>query len=161
MASRVLITQGTRPFAQRLGKLLQAEHTVQFGSAEEIPFVLLQTGRYVQFPGISTGAFEHGLLRICLDNSIDVLIPLGEEEIDLLVRAKQLFAEYGIAIWGPDAADPGQLTLIKNPGRHLPLLVFDHGIAVVGETGSEQPSTLSGVFTPLASGELALCCIAD
>ena len=162
MAGRVLITQGTRPFAQRVGKLLQEQYEVQFGSAEEVPQVLLQTGNYIQFPGVDTVAFEHELLRTCLDNRIDVLIPLGEKEIGLLARAQQLFAEYDIAIWIPDAAHSETLGLMRNPERRFPLLVLNHGVAVAGEQQGNPSGTLSGVFTqPTPSAGLALCCIAD
>lgn len=162
MERRVLITQGTRPFAQRVGKLLPSPYQVRFGSADEIPQVLLQTGHYIQFPGVDTAAFEHELLRACLDNGIEVVIPLGEQEIDLLARAKQLFAEYGIAIWMPDAAHPGELVLVSNPERHLPLVVLDRGVVVSEGQQGEQPGTLSGVFTRRISTEaLALCCITD
>lgn len=161
MARTVLITQGMRPFAQRVGKLLQVDYAVRFGSADEIPHVLLQLDSYIQIPGVDTGAFEHEVLRICLDNRIDVLIPLGEKEIDLLDRAQQLFAEYNIAVWLPDATHPGVLNRVKNPERRLPLLILDRGVAVAGATESKYRNTLSGVFTQPTSDELALCCIAD
>ena len=162
MTDRVLITQGTRPFAQRVGQLLQNRYAVQFGSAEAIPEVLLGTGNYIQLPGAATPAFEHELLRKCLDNRVDVLIPLGEREIDLLARAQQLFAEYDIAIWIPDMAGAGELKLLRNPERRFPLLVIDHGVAVAGEQQGKYPATLSGVFAVLVPAEtLALCCIAD
>src|SRR5690606_18818654 len=96
LADRVLITQGTRPFAQRVGKLLQMEQSVQFGTAEEIPDVLLQTSKYIRLPAADIPAFEHEMLRTCLDNGIDVLIPLGETEVYLLSMVLALFAEYGI-----------------------------------------------------------------
>lgn len=163
MVSRVLITQGMRPFAQRVGKLLQGQYTVQFGAAEEIPQVLLHTGNYIQFSGVDAAAFEHELLRACLDNGIDAVIPLGEREIGLLARTQQLFAEYDIAIWMPDVTYPDELKLLRNPERHLPLVVLDHGVAVGGGDQSfVQPTELSGVFArPMPSETLALCCIAD
>ncbi|HWK99218.1 MAG TPA: hypothetical protein VNQ55_04700 [Parapedobacter sp.] len=162
MAGRVLITQGIRPLAQRVGKLLQGQYEVKFGSAEEVPQVLLQRGNYIQFPGVNTVAFEHELLRICLDNGIDVLIPLGEKEIGLLARAQQLFAEYDIAIWIPDATQSEKLSLIRNPDRPLPLLVLDRGVTVAGEQPGNPVGALSGVFTqPTPAAGLALCCIAD
>jgi len=162
MANKVLITQGTRPFAQRVGKLLQAQQTVQFGTADEIPHVLLQTGDYVRFAGVDTPAFEHEILRTCLDNGIDVLIPLGEAEVYLLSRAQALFAEYGIAMWIPDAIHLAQLEIIRNPERRYPLLVLDHGVAVAGEQQGEYSRALSGVFTrPTPNDELVLCCITD
>ncbi|MFB2121409.1 hypothetical protein [Parapedobacter sp. 2B3] len=162
MASRVLITQGTRPFAQRVGRLLQASYTVQFGSADEVPAVLLHTGNYFQLPAINAPAFEHELLRTCMDNGIDTLIPLGEKEIRLLVRTQELFAEYGIAIWIPDVALFGELDVISHPDRRCPLVVLNRGMAVAGGQQHAYPDTLSGVFAELGPTDgLALCCVAD
>lgn len=162
MATRILITHGTRPLAQRVGKLLQGQYDVQFGSADEMPQVLLHTGQYVQFPGVDAAAFEHGLLRACLDNRIDVLIPLGEKEMGLLRPAQPLFAEYGIAIWIPDAAHSGELGLMGNPERRFPLVVLDQGVAVAGEPVDKQPAALSGVFVrPAPTEALELCCVVD
>ena len=56
MGGYVLITQGMRPFAQRVGKLLQTRYAVRFGSADEVPRVLLQTGKYVGLPRAGTQA---------------------------------------------------------------------------------------------------------
>ncbi|MEC3881420.1 hypothetical protein [Parapedobacter sp. 10938] len=161
MASRILITHGTRPFAQRVGKLLRDRYEVRFGSADDVPHVLLQTGNYIQFPGVDTAAFEHELLRTCLDNHIDAVVPLGEKEMGLLARAQLLFAEYSIAIWMPDGGYLGGLNLLRNPERQWPLVVLDHGVAVAGAQLEEQPTALSGVFTrPSPTEALALCCIA-
>ncbi|MGV3763247.1 hypothetical protein [Parapedobacter sp.] len=162
MASRVLITHGTRPFAQRVGKLLPGRYEVRFGSADEIPQVLLQTGNYIQFRGVDTAAFEHELLRTCLDNEIDVVVPLGEREIDLLAHAQQLFTEYGVAVWIPDAVYGGRPTLLRDPERRLPLVLLDHGVTVAGEPQEGQSASLSGVFTrPSPSEPLVHCCIAE
>lgn len=159
MAGKVLITYGTRPLAQRVAKLLEGRYGVLFGSADDIPEVLVQTGNYVRLPGAHTAAFEHVLLRVCLDNGIDVVIPLGGEEIDLLARTKPLFAEYGIAVWVPDPAPGESLARLVNPERRLPLVVLDHGMAVAGGHQEGQPATLSGVFTRPAPLEgLTLCC---
>lgn len=158
----MLITHGTRPFAQRVGKLLQPQYDVLFGSADEVSDVLLQTGRYIQLPGADTAAFEHGLLRSCLDNGIDVVVPLGEKEVGLLGHAQQLFAEYGIAIWIPDAVHPEEVNWMRNPDRHLPLMVLNRGVVVIGDQHPAQPDTLSGVFTrPTPTEGMRLCCIAD
>ncbi|WP_262246144.1 hypothetical protein [Parapedobacter soli] len=162
MSGRILITQGTRPFAQRVGKLLQVQYEVLFGAADEIPQVLLRTGNYMQFPQVNAAAFEHVMLRTCLDGGVDVLIPLGEQEIRALARTQQLFAEYGIAVWVPDAGHLDELGMMRNPGRHYPLLVLDRGTAVVGEQPPTLTHTMSGVFARLDSAhELAWCCIAD
>ena len=156
----MLITHGTRPFAQRVGKLLQPRYEVLFGSADELPHVLLQVGGYMWLPDAGTAAFEHELLTSCLDNGIDVVVPLGEDEVGLLARAQPLFAEYGIALWMPDTMHPEEVRLMHDPDRRLPLLVLDRGVAVAGDQQQAHPPTLSGVFAQPNPGEgLQLCCI--
>jgi len=142
--------------------LLQGTYEVRFGSADDVPRVLLQTGNYIQLPEVGTAAFEHELLRACLDNHIDAVVPLGEKEVDALAGVQQLFAEYGIALWMPDAVYAGAHSRLRNPERRLPLVVLDRGNAVAGRQPDEQADGLSGVFTRATPEEtLALCCIAD
>lgn len=163
MSSKVLITQGTRPFAQRVAKqMLPAGSIVLFGSADEMPAVLLNTGNYLHITHPKTPAFAHEMLKICLDHVVDVLIPLGRDELFPLAEARQLFAEYGISIWLPDVADLAELTIIENPPRQLPLLLLRDGIPVTDTVNRQQYGSLSGIFSVSDEGdELALCCIAD
>ena len=162
MKGKVLITQGTQPFAQRVGKLLDGQYEVCYGAAGDIPAVLLRNKNYLQLPVHTEAAFEHEVLRTCLDRAVDAVIPLGEKEMDLLGRARQLFTEYGIAIWLPDAAHPSGPGLLKNPDRRFPLVVVDRGVVMAGEQRSDLGTTLSGVFAEVnGEKELALCCITD
>ncbi len=162
MVGKVLITQGTRPFAQRVAKLLSAQRVVWFGAADEIPDVLLRMDSYLKIPRADAQAFAHEILKICLDHEIEILIPLGEHELYPMAEARQLFSEYGIAIWVPGVAQLAELPVIGNPPRQFPLMVLCHGTVVVGAHGGERYGALSGVFTQSDSGgELALCCVAD
>ena len=163
MLSKVLITQGTRPFAQRVAKqLLPPEANVLFGSADEVPAVLLNTGNYLRITHPKMPAFAHEMLKICLDHVVDVLIPLGRDELFPLAEARQLFAEYGIAIWLPDVVDLAELTIIENPPRQLPLLLLRDGVPVADTIDAQQYGSLSGIFSVSdEGGELALCCIVD
>lgn len=162
MAGPVLITWGTRPFAQRVAKLLPAAQPVLFCAADELPEVLLRSGNYLRAPRADSPAFVHEMLKICLDNNVKTLIPLGSNELYAMAEARQLFSEYGIAIWVPEVIDLAELAVIENPPRQLPLLLLHKGNTVTGAREDEQYDTLSGVFTPSDSGdELALCCIAD
>ncbi|WP_257669066.1 hypothetical protein [Parapedobacter tibetensis] len=163
MSSKVLITQGTRPFAQRVARELSSpKQQVLFGSADEVPDVLLRTGNYLRIPHPSMPVFVHELLKICLDSEVDILIPMGKNELYPLAKARPLFAEYGVEVWVPDVADLAGLVIIESPPRKLPLLVVSDGVVVTGPEAGKRHGTLSGVFIPSDSGdEMALCCIAD
>lgn len=142
---KVLITYGTRPLAQRVARLLPAGQPVVFGSADEVPEVLLRTGNYLSIPRSAAPAFVHEVLKVCLDRAVTTLVPLGANECYPMAEAKPLFAEYGIAVAVPDLTELESLVIIENPPRQLPLTLFPNGI-----------------FTPSDSGdEWALCCIAD
>lgn len=163
MSSNVLITQGIRPFAQRVAReLLPLETTITFGSADEMPDVLINTGNYLRIAQPKTAAFVHEMLKICLDHAVDALIPLGRSELLPLAEARQLFAEYGIAIWLPSITDLTELVIIENPPRRLPLLALHEGIPAITKASGPRYGSLSGVFSISDEGdELALCCIAD
>ncbi len=162
MLHKVLITQGTRPFAQRIARLLFTESTVLFGTADEVPAVLLQTGNYLRIASPNRPTFIHEMLKACLDNEVDVLIPLGKNELYPLAEAKQLFAEYGVTVWVPDTADLQELTIIENPPKQFALLALQGGVAVADPQHVQRYGSLSGIFVPSDSGEeMALCCVAE
>lgn len=162
MHGHVLITQGTRPFAQRVGKLLPDGPRVLFGSSDEVPDVLVQTGNYLQFPKAGSPAFVHRVLKICLDMEVETLLPLGANELYPMAEARQLFAEYGIDVWVPTIPQLAGLPVLENPPRQLPLMVLRNGTVLNRDGNSNRYDTLSGVFTPSDAGdELALCCIGD
>ncbi|WP_139378635.1 hypothetical protein [Parapedobacter luteus] len=161
----MLITQGTQPFAQRVANRLpagQRQHMV-FGSADGMPQALLSLENYLEIPKANAPAFAHEMLKICLDRNISALIPLGVNELYPLSEARQLFSEYGIAVWVPALAELAAVAVIKNPPKQLPLLLLlDGKIAEPPTVGDKSYGTLSGVFTQLESGdELALCCVGD
>ncbi len=165
MAQYTLITQGTKPLAQRLARLLPATHRVVFGAADEMPEVLLRSGNYVRIPQAVSPAFAHEMLKRCLDSQVEVLIPLGKYELKPLLEAKLLFNEYGIRILLPEQSLFDQLMLFENPPVQLPLHVLENGQplnqAAVDITGP-MDTGLSGVFILSDSGdEAALCCLAD
>ncbi len=159
---KLLMTQGTSPFAQRVAKLLPAGHAVRFAAAI-LPEALLHTGNYLAIPRADVPAFVHELLKACLDGQVEALLPLGAAELHPLAGARQLFAEYGIDVWVPSVGELDGLAVIANPPRPLPLMVLRNG-AIVGGAADAGPryGALSGVFALSDGGdEPALCCVAD
>lgn len=162
MQNNVLITHGIRPFAQRIARTLPITYRPLFGSAADIPSVLLDRDNFLSIPHVNESVFIHGVLKRCLDKGISAVIPLGIDELYPLAEARPLFSEYGIDIWVPDVATLAELPVIPNPSTQLPLILLCDGSAIVGDNGDSRFDGLSGVFTPSDSGdELALCCIAD
>jgi len=157
----ILITHGIRPFAQRVARQLSGERRVVFGTADELPDVLLNSGKYISLPNASSSAFVHEMLKVCLDHPIATVIPLGKLELARLLEAKILFDEYGIQLLLPQRQVMDKLMIIENPPTQLPLIILEKGSVITGDS-RQWDAALSGVFTPSDSGdEMALCCIAD
>lgn len=162
MANKVLITQGTQPFAQRVARQLQEGCLIAFGAADEMPDVLLRSGNYVNLPNIKSPAYVHGMLKVCLDLQVNILIPLGKHELGRLVEVKALFKEYGIEVLSPEQQVMEALVIIENPPSQLPVVIVQDGRVLNGAVAGPIDVRLSGVFMRSDSGEdMALCCIAD
>lgn len=161
MEMNVLITQGTCPFAQRVAKLVPAARIV-FAASDDISEVLLHTGKYVKIPRPSDPTFVHEVLRRCMDNAIELVIPLGMAELYPMAVARPLFAEYDIALCVPEMAALAELMIVENPPREMPLSILQEGAAIAGNTPGMQQGALSGVFTPSDTDhDMALCCVTD
>lgn len=145
MQNSVLITKGMRPFAQRVAKLLIASYRPLFGSAEDVPDVLLNQGNFLQIPPVTKPTFMHELLKHCLDKGVAAVLPLGMEELHPLAEVRPLFAEYGVDVWVPELSELADTLIVENPPSGLPLTVLPTGVYTQSDIGEE----------------VALCCIAD
>lgn len=158
----ILITQGTRPFAQRVARHLPAGQRIVFGAADEMPEVLLHNGNYVRLPSPRSSTFAHEMLKICLDRQVATLIPLGKLELGRLMEARILFEEYGVQLLLPERRALETLVVIENPPAQLPLMVLENGVPITDHAAGRMDAALSGVFTQSDSGdEIALCCVVD
>jgi len=159
---RLLVTQGMHPFSQRVGRLLTAEYQLLFGDSGDLPDVLVRTGNYVKLPSPGSVSFVHEMLKSCLDRQVELVVPLGAEELLSMADARQLFEEYGISVCVPDRSELPDLPVVQTPPRALPLLVLLDGRPIHRVRTEIQVTGLSGVFTPADSGDFwALCCIGE
>lgn len=152
---KILITCGTRPFAQRVSKLLSFKYTVLFGSSEVFPDVLLKTG-YRKIPTGRNPTFAHELLKLCLDEGCQFVLPLSKQELAGLHQARVLFAEYGIHVLIPESLE--ETTGVEDPAPGLLLQVFNKGEDLV--TGIKLPnSDFSGVGIQSDDQEAIVLCL--
>ncbi|MCY4778195.1 hypothetical protein ORI89_00920 [Sphingobacterium sp. UT-1RO-CII-1] len=154
--SKILITYGTRPFAQRVGHLLGEKYEVVYGSSEDFPEVLKQTN-YKAIPVANTTTFAHELLKLCLDEGIDKLLPLGRSELQPLWEVRVLLAEYGVKLLVPH--DLTGCLIVENPDKSLNLQVFSSGENMISKEQLDD-HYFSGVGIRSDSGdELVLCLV--
>lgn len=120
-------------FAQRLAATYFRDWKVAFASSSPIPQPLLDAGRYHLIPPADQPAFIHELLKLCLDQQVDHLLPLDREEAAVLSGARVLFSEYGIEVLtsAPEVLD--SLPVIENPPRALELVILKNGTDLLGK----------------------------
>ena len=91
----ILITAATSAKAHWLKKHLRADNII-LGDYQDLPAFM----QIVKLPNPTSLSYAHEMLTLCLDKGVEVVYALHEEEQKPLSEAKQLFAEYGIVIYG-------------------------------------------------------------
>lgn len=136
---KLLITYGTRPLAQRLAKQWKDKFELHYATSEEVPSFLQAT--YPQIPTGVNPTFAHELLKLCLDQQIDFVLPLGESEINALAEAKQLFEEYDITAIVPAMDNLPLYFILDNPSSELMPHLYVKGKSLDGAADLKLPAT--------------------
>ncbi|MGE8428246.1 MAG: hypothetical protein ACN6O7_10230 [Sphingobacterium sp.] len=155
---KILITFGTRPLAMRIAKRLGADFEILYASSEDIPELLLASGKYAKIPKGLLPTFAHEVLKLSLDQEVDYVLPLGGFELEPLSTAKVLFEEYQISVLVPDKQLLETIPVMENPPAELPYKLLSKGNNLLDSTRFDRP--LDGLFVTSDSGEdLALICV--
>lgn len=155
---KILITFGTRPLAMRIAKRLGADFEILYASSEDIPELLLASGKYAKIPKGLLPTFAHEILKLSLDQEVDYVLPLGGFELEPLSTAKVLFEEYQISVLVPDKQQLETIPVMENPPAELPYKLLSKGNNLLDSTRFDRP--LDGLFVISDSGEdLALICV--
>ena len=93
----ILITSANSADAYQLKSKLNGAEVI-LGDYEELPALMLKSGKMIQLPNPKSASYSHQMLTLCLDKGIQTIYPLREEEAVLLKESEQLFNEYGIHI---------------------------------------------------------------
>lgn len=148
---KILLTCGTSALAQRVARRLLPAEEVRYAAAEPIPEVLVKTGPYDQISDSARPAFIHELLKLALDRGMEMVFPLGKNEISLLGDAHTLFAEYGIQLLSPTRAQLAFQQWMHQPPAGLELQV------IWQETTNESAPVGPGLYTMSDDGTYYLC----
>ena len=92
-----LITSANSAAAYQLKSKLNADEVI-LGDYEELPALMVKSGKIIQLPNPKSASYSHQMLTLCLDKGIQTVYPLREEEATLLKESDQLFREYDINI---------------------------------------------------------------
>ena len=153
--NKILITYGTQPFAQRVGRLLSSAFTVVYASSELFPDLLLKQSHH-RIPRGSHTSFAHEILKLCLDQGIEVLLPLGKMEVKSIHEARVLFEEYGISVLLPRY--PENCLMLEQPIAEVRVLKLGKDI-LTGEQLCDPD--FSGVGMLSDSDEEPVWCVFD
>ncbi|MGJ1235425.1 MULTISPECIES: hypothetical protein [Sphingobacterium] len=155
---KILITFGTRPLAMRIAKRLGTDFEILYASSEDIPELLLASGKYAKIPKGLLPTFAHEILKLSLDQEVDYVLPLGGFELEPLSTAKVLFEEYQISVLVPGKQQLETIPVMENPPAELPYKLLSKGNNLLDSTRFDRP--LDGLFVTSDSGEdLALICV--
>jgi hypothetical protein len=92
---KVLITSATLAMAHKL-KTKLANDAVLLGDYADLPAFMRKN--IIKLPNPAADTYTHEMLKICLDNDVEVLYPLTNNEMDILLISEQLFKEYNINV---------------------------------------------------------------
>ncbi|WP_437920902.1 hypothetical protein [Sphingobacterium sp. LRF_L2] len=153
---KILITFGTQPFAQRIGKILASRFICHYATSEPFPDLLLKQN-YTKIPTGANPTFAHEMLKLCLDNDYRWLLPLGKSELQPLLESRVLLEEYGIALLLPETLD--NCLVLQNPVKEMDVRVVFEGNDILDGT-KKAGHYFSGVAVFSNEGdEPALCLI--
>ncbi|MFD1768519.1 hypothetical protein [Sphingobacterium suaedae] len=154
--NKILLTFGTRPLAQRLGKVLASRYSCVFASSEPFPDVLLKQ-HYRRLPTGGDPIYVHELLKLCLDEGCQFILPLGKTELRVLLDAKILLEEYGIAVLIPNNLE--SCLVIENPPSDMQIKVIHEGTDLLTQQQITDSSFSGAGLLSDTDGEPILCLI--
>jgi hypothetical protein len=146
---KILITGGKSAATLKLLKAFADDH------------ILLAD--YGDMPSFSSAAYQmhslgerndditaHNLLNNCLDEGVEMILPLHTFEIDAVSRSIVLFEEFGISVLLPEIGKLDQyLSAVKQPGDWA---IYRDGMLLFSSNPSDEQATLgkeaglNGVF---------------
>ncbi|MGJ1195364.1 hypothetical protein ACR777_01020 [Sphingobacterium spiritivorum] len=158
MSEKLLITYGTRGLAQRIARLMENRISVQLASSEDIPGILVTSGKVIQIPAGGQSTYAHEVLKVSLDQDISYILPLGKDEVSVLAEAEVLFEEYGIRLLLPGKELMPDIFVLENPDKDMAInILLDGKDLLSGE--QIRNNGLSGAFVLSDSGEEQALCL--
>ena len=93
----ILITAANSAEAHRLKNQLNTENII-LGDYLELPAFMLKSANMIRLANPASLSYAHEMLTLCLDKEINRVYALRDEELSNLLKAEQLFNEYGIVL---------------------------------------------------------------
>lgn len=98
---KILITGANSALALKLSKAFTA-YDVVLGDYGNVPTIKSDQYRLIAIGAKNEDTAAHQLLNCCLDNNVDVILPLHQFELTPVAKASVLFKEFNIDLLLPD-----------------------------------------------------------
>jgi len=138
---KILITGGKTATALKLIKAFDNAEII-LGDYGDMPNINTNIYSFAELGNWNAEVLAHNLLTKCLDNGVDVLLPLYEAEIIALSKSMVLFDEFGLKVLLPERPQ-----LIQ--GKFKDWCIFDDGKLVYSSIEIElnKCTNLNGFYS--------------
>ena len=126
----VMITGAASAAAFRLNRMLGFDEVI-FADHLDLPLSVFKETRFLKIPEGNSSAFAHQLLKICLDNHIEMVFPLRRAELKALAESRILFEEYGIKLIVPDSNGLDQIPISNSAEKDF--MILSEGMILGGQ----------------------------
>ena len=146
---KILITGGKSAVALKLLKAFEG-HSVVLADYGEVPSFPSTAFQFISLGEKNEDTLAHTLLNNCLDQNIDVILPLHHFEILAMAKANILFNEFNVSILLPAVTAIEKYTATVDNKKNW--VVYNNGVVVYDTMQSELLRTygrehdLSGAF---------------
>ncbi|MES2653026.1 MAG: hypothetical protein V4663_14895 [Bacteroidota bacterium] len=148
---KVLITGGKSALALKMLKAFE-QHQVLLADYGEMPNFSSSAYSFISLGEKNEDTIAHTLLNHCLNEGVDLILPLHTFEIISIAKAKILFNEFNIELLLPNADDLGAYFDEKPAAKLTHWVVFKNGEILFCSTADDKLLTigktaiLSGAF---------------
>lgn len=140
---KILITAGMSAKSFKIKNLL-TDAEILLADFGVLPQMASKTLQFLSFGERNEDTLAHTILTACLDQQIEVCIPLNKEEIAASAEASALFQEFNIRLIVPN------LHWLGNKGddsqKGADILILENGTNLVDQQSYPVFEHLSGVF---------------
>ncbi|MBY0245069.1 MAG: hypothetical protein K2Q03_06425 [Sphingobacteriaceae bacterium] len=146
---KILITGGNSAKALKLLTVFK-EHEIVFADYGDVPILKTADYKFISLGIKDENTTSHQLLKVCLDEGVNEILPLYPFEIQNLENSKTIFEEFNIQILLPLMTH--NLSLIKDVNLSNNIVAIKNGDLIYGDKSlfelhfSENKIIRNGVF---------------
>lgn len=161
---KILLTGGKSAVALKLLKAF-TNHKVVLADYGEVPLFATKDYELISLGVKSETVLAHTLLKNCLNEGVDAMLPIHSFEVETLAKAEVLFKEFNIQLLLPNAFDLASYFKLDQVKKSENWAVFNQGNLVFSTRDDEETlqlakhKNLNGAFYINSNNEFTLLTI--